>query len=350
MFLGHRSYHTAVRRRARYGAALFVTAALAASCALPSVEDYATTRATGATSGEAAGDSAGSSGATVILTGGTGAAAGTSDSSGGSLIGGSGGSSGRAGAAGAGGMMQLTTGGVGGTAGKAGASGSGGACAREVCNGLDDDCDHVVDNGCPASFQRGAATPGTALGDSTGGGAYSELCGANEVLVGLQVAFGNWLTQVSFKCQAFSLGVSKKATPYTYSVQLGTTHYLASHPATTGDTVQTLDCPSGQILVGLAIGDQHTTPKFTPDYLVITSLSATCAELLLDLSADPPKLRWSGPTTLGPATGGLYDAALATVESATLTNDQIAVGFLGADGAWVDRVGYITSTVQVLLQ
>ena len=335
MILSFRSDRGAWHQRTRHGCALLVAAAIAASCAPPSVSDYAVgSRPSAGWSGRDAGGASADSGGTTTLTGGT---AGTNSVSGGSAAvtgGGTGGSSGGA-------SFQDM-------AGMSGEAGDG--CDPEICNGLDDDCDHVVDNGCPASFQRGAATPGNTLGDSTGGGAYSETCGNNEVLVGIQVAFSNWLDQITFECQAFSLGVSKKTIPYQYSVELGATHFLNAHPATTNDSLQLLTCPAGKILVGLALAEQHTLPNFTPDYIVITSVSGTCADLVLDLSADPPKLRWSGPASIGALTGTLYDNTLATSLSTTLTNDQIAVGFQGDDGLWVDRVGPTVSSVQVLLQ
>ncbi len=339
MILGFNSRRRVRSRGARHAAAwiAIAAAAVAASCAPPSLEDYAIgPRPNGGASGS---DETGA---------GTGSGAGNTSS----LAGGSGGahaSGGGAGKGNIGGGGSASTGGAT-SLDSAGMSGSGDSCMPEICNGLDDDCDHIVDNGCPASFERGAATPGTALGDSTGGSAYSEICGNDEVLVGMQVAFSNWLDQITFKCQAFSLGVSTKSIPYQYSVELGATHLLAAHPATTSDTLQTLNCPAGKILVGLAVGEQHTTPQFTPDYLVLTTVSGTCADLMLDLTANPPKLRWSNPTSIGPLSGSLFDSTLVTSLSTTLTNDQIAVGFQGDGGLWVDRVGPIESSVQVLLQ
>jgi len=34
----------------------------------------------------------------------------------------------------------------------------------------------------------------------------------------------------------------------------------------------------------------------------------------------------------------------------TLTSDQIAVGYQGSAGLWIDRIGPVVSTVQIVLQ
>jgi hypothetical protein len=322
--------HSADRLRLlRFFSTVGLAASTVASCALPSLTDYANGQAGAAGSGDAggnpnAGDGSNSSGQ-------------TSRGGGGANVGGAGGVA--TGGAGSGGVTSI------GQAGEAGA-----ACVPEICNGADDDCNQVVDNGCPGSFLRGAATAGDVIGDVTGGSAFSETCANDELVVGLQVAFSNWLDQVTVKCQQFSLSVDKKSTPYQYSVGFGASHLLNTHPPTTNDSLQTLNCPSGKVLVGLAIAEQHTSPAFTPDYLVVTQISATCADLVLNLSAATPALEWQNPTDIGPLSGTLYAAASAMPQTVTLTSDQIAVGYHGSSGVWVDRMGPIVSTVQVVLQ
>lgn len=312
---------------------LWLSALGAGSCAPPSLDEYAVARAGNAGASEVSGSA----------NGGAGVSGSSFAGSGGASAGGTSGVGGSASAAG-------TTNTSGSTSiGDAG-NDAGTGCMPEICNGLDDDCDHVIDNGCPTGFQRGAAAPGMTLGDSTGGSAFSETCSDDEVLVGMQLGFSNWLDQITFKCQAFSLATSTKSIPYQYSVALGASHLLPAHPATTSDSLQTLNCPSGQILVGLAIAEQHTAPQFSPDYIVLTSISATCAELVLDSSVDPPVLAWQNSTSIGPISGTLYDNTSATSASLTLMSNQIAVGYQGFGGAWIDRVGATTSTVQVLLE
>ena len=240
------------------------------------------------------------------------------------------------------------------TAGTGGAAngGTGGdtKCALEICNGHDDDCNGVVDEGCPSALLRAAVTSGPTIGESTGGGPYSATCASDELLVGLQVGFSNWLEQVNAKCEQFSLAVDKTSTPYEYSVALGSSHLLAPYPPTTSDTTQALNCPSGKVLVGFSIAQQHTLPTFTPDYIVITSIAGKCADLVLDLTSAPPKLHWKNATNIGPISGAFYDSALATTQSLLLDTNQISVGYQGKAGLWVDRIGPIVSSVQLVSQ
>src|SRR5688572_30424311 len=59
---------------------------------------------------------------------------------------------GRGGNSSAGGGGVSGKAGAGGTAGMAGTAGAAGAgCTDELCNGVDDDCDAVADDGCPIS-------------------------------------------------------------------------------------------------------------------------------------------------------------------------------------------------------
>jgi len=345
------------------------------SCAAPS-SDYQATSSGGAIGiGGTAASLGGTSSAGAIgiagtqntagaglSNGGSSANGGTSPTSGGSAGDGtsaaagtaSGGTSGGA----SGGTNGGTSAGTGGTAsgappagGNGGTSTGGGAnCVPEICNGIDDDCDQTIDNGCPSTFLRGAATAGTTLGDSTGGGPYSEQCANDEVLVGLQVGFSTWLDQIDVKCQQLSLGVDKSSTPYKYSVKFGPTHLLAPHPATTNDTVQAIDCPAGKVLVGFSISEQHTTPTYTPDYIVLTRVSGTCASLAIDMTGTPPALKWKNTTNIGPVAGSYYDSSTATNKSLTLDPNQVAIGYQGASGLWVDRIGPVVSSVQVLLK
>ncbi|HTA90416.1 MAG TPA: putative metal-binding motif-containing protein [Polyangiaceae bacterium] len=219
----------------------------------------------------------------------------------------------------------------------------------ELCNGKDDDCDGTVDNGCPSAFLRGSATQRPALGDSTGGSAFAGVCATDEVITGLQIATSNWLDQVTAVCQKYTLGVNTQVTPYQYSFALGASESLASHPPSTTDSIQALTCPSGTVLVGLNISEQTVTEVST-QYVVITRVSTTCAEPILNLTGTTPQVTWQNPVMIGPLSSSTFDATQATTRSDTLDPTQLSVGLHGASGLWVDQIGLTDSSIQVLVQ
>lgn len=230
------------------------------------------------------------------------------------------------------------------TAGNAGSSGIGGdgGCAAETCNGADDDCDGVIDNGCPTSLAPGSATLETPLGDSDGGSSFSTLCKAGEVIVGLKLNFSGWLNQVTAICQPLALQADKQTAPYTYSIAFGADHVLPSHPATADGSAQDLNCAPGQVLVGITLDDQ----QLDPTTVVVTRLSETCAEPYIALDGTTPGIHWKNPMNAGPIKGDSY-AATDAEHPFLLSTDQLAVGIDGNAGSWVDRLGLASGKIAV---
>jgi hypothetical protein len=240
----------------------------------------------------------------------------------------------------------------GGDSGAAGMAGAAPDCLAqpEICNGKDDNCDNVIDDGCPSGFLRGSADQQPALGDSTGGSKFADTCANDEVIVGLQVAFSSWLDQVTAVCQKYSLHVNTVASPYQYSLSFGTSAVLPAHPTSTSDSLHALTCAPGKVLVGLDISEQHTALGQTPDYIVVTRISATCADPILVLSGGSPHVGWQNAVVIGPFSGTLYASAQAVTRSDQLGTDHLSVGFHGASGLWIDQVGLTASSIGVSLQ
>lgn len=308
--------------RTRVLASLVATASLV-SCSLsaPTLAEYARSRGAGGLVD--GGLDADTQGGTTANTGGEG--------------GGDGGA-GMGGGGGGGGDGELRE------AGAAGAADAGSKCVPEICNGIDDDCDGVVDNGCPSGFLRGVATKQPALGPSAGGTVFTDTCSNDELIVGFQVAISSgWMNQIAAICQKFTLVVDKQVVPYQYSVGFGATELLPVHPATTTDSLQLLNCAGGTVVVGLAVSGQDT------GFLVITGISATCAKPVVDLSGSTPQLTWQNGVEIGPINGSSYVAAKATAYQTVLASPQVSIGFHGAAGEWVDQVGLTTSSIGVTL-
>jgi len=221
--------------------------------------------------------------------------------------------------------------------------------ALEQCNGVDDDCDGVVDEGCPVAFSRSDAVQRESLGDSDDGSDFAETCAANEVLVGLKVGVGAWIDQVTAVCQKYSLSTNTQTVPYQCSFPLGTQRELAAYPPTTTSPLQELTCRDGTVMVGVHISQQNTAFDQYTDQIVVPQIWLDCAALFLDVTDAPPQLQWQTIEPAGPVTGS-FAATDAWFESDTLDTTQVLVGFHGATSTWVDRVGLTASSLSVVLK
>ena len=101
------------------------------------------------------------------------------------------------------------------------------ACQPEQCNGRDDDCDGVIDNGCPVD-ERPLSTR-TVSSTSASYGSMTEVmrvnftdtCPDGQAMVGLTGNAGSGLDAVGVNCGALTVREDRSATPYRYSVAVG---------------------------------------------------------------------------------------------------------------------------------
>jgi hypothetical protein len=233
----------------------------------------------------------------------------------------------------------------------AGDAGAPPACIaqQEICNGLDDDCDGTIDNGCPSDLLRGNAIKETALGDSPGGSAFADVCANDELVVGLQVALRGYLDQTTALCQKYTLQVDTRGVPYQYSVGYGATEYLTSHPTSTDSALTPARCPDGTFLVGMHAYQQYLLLPTDPNP-ELTGISILCAQLSVDLTLASPVLDWTTAVEVGPFLGTNYDSTKATLKTDLLDMGRVVVGIHGSAGPWIDTVGLTSSSVQVLLR
>ena len=226
--------------------------------------------------------------------------------------------------------------------------GAGASCRLEICDGKDDDCNQVIDNGCPTGVLRGPTTHGSPLGDSPGGFAFDDLCGEDELVVGLALGLSDWLHQVGVVCQKYALQVDRSVTPYRYSIALSAGQHLAPHPSSSDATQQMLGCPAGSALVGLSVAQQHSSLGQPDDNIVITGVSGVCAVPAIDEGGTAHRLKWSTPSAIGLVSGSAFAKDLAVTAEDSVTADHFVVGLRGAAGAWVDQIGMTSSTIEVL--
>ena len=218
----------------------------------------------------------------------------------------------------------------------------------ETCNALDDDCNGVVDDGCPSGLTTTFEKDLQALGDSAGGAVFTDDCKDGEVLGGVAVAMGAFLSQIQGVCRPLSLALSPNA-PLGYQVALGKDRALAAHPTTSADEPRALACPDNEALVGLRTAQQHYTFADNSVLPVTSRVWVTCAKLVLVDHAGKLDITWNGAKELAPASGSIADGT-AWLVSANAPAGLVASRLLGASGSWVDRVGFGVSRVDVIVK
>jgi hypothetical protein len=130
----------------------------------------------------------------------------------------------------------------------------GSACACpstiERCNGRDDDCDSLSDDGCPRALTLGAAATGSTFGGG-GGTAFTLDCPAGRALVGIDGGSGSGLDRISPVCAAVSISTDTGTSPdYTYRVTTGVSS-AAGTAGGTGGTAFVDRCPANELVIGI---------------------------------------------------------------------------------------------------
>jgi hypothetical protein len=209
----------------------------------------------------------------------------------------------------------------------------------EICNDKDDDCNGIVDDGCPRGpvWALGNARP--ALGDSTGGNPFADTCAADEVLVGLRVAAGPFITQVRGVCRKYVVKPTALGDLAGAGITMGAMRELAPHPATTTDPVQNLICPDAKILVGIRLSQQNVV--FAGNKSIVSPrIWGTCADPAF--KSTTARFEWQTTTEIGPISGS-YANIMDWIVSDRVASPSVLVGVHGFSGAWIDRVGTISS-------
>ena len=222
------------------------------------------------------------------------------------------------------------------------------ATGAEICNAVDDDCNGIVDDGCPGGVTTTFEKDLPVLGDSIGGAAFTDDCKDGEVLAGAAVTTGAFLSQISGICRPISLELSPNA-EQGYRVTLGTDRTLVAHPETSNDTPTTLACPENEAIVGVRVAEQYYSVSYSKTVAVISRIWLTCAKLVLDKSDGKLGITWTGAKELAPASGSIANGT-AWLVSANAPDRLIASRLLGASGSWIDRVGFGVTRIEVVVR
>lgn len=218
----------------------------------------------------------------------------------------------------------------------------------EQCNGRDDDCSGVVDEGCPGGVTTTFEKDLPLLGDSSGGSAFSEDCKDGEALAGVHVAMGAFLSQARGICRAISLELATNA-EHGYRVKLSDERALPPHPTSSNDKETPLACPEDEALVGLRLAQQHYELGDGTSVPVTTRVWLTCAKLVLSESSGKLGVTWTGAKEQAPASGSFANGT-AWLVSSMAPDGLVASRLLGFSGSWIDRVGFGVSRLGIELR
>jgi hypothetical protein len=222
-------------------------------------------------------------------------------------------------------------------------------CASESCNGKDDDCDGLADDGCPTALASGESIRHPALGDSPGGREFADECAADEALVGLAFTFEHWLSHVAGICRRIELRTDPSTLPYRYSLAFSDERMLPIHPDSLDLRTQRLVCPDDSTMVGLHITQRSTDPAGSEADAVITELRIQCAKPAISPGALDSRIEWQAPVERGPVIGAFGQGTAWTRADAPAT-PQLLSGLHGSAGSWIDRIGLTARSVEIVTQ
>jgi hypothetical protein len=220
----------------------------------------------------------------------------------------------------------------------------------EACDGIDDDCNGVVDDGCPGGLSTTYVKDLDLIGDSFGGSPFTADCNAGEVLGGIWFAVGGFITQAKGVCYALELKPADNAV-HGFEVSLAKPRELPPHPAnpaTNGDPLEVLSCSPGEVVVGLKLSQQRYTFTSGVEGIITPRAWLTCARLVLKETDGGLTVSWEGPKQIGPVSGGLLNENANWFVETNATAPLVASRLRGQAGGFIDRLGFGVSELNVV--
>jgi len=200
----------------------------------------------------------------------------------------------------------------------------------ELCNGADEDCDGLVDDGCPAGILPTQPTPGTAFGGS-GGSAFTLACPNNTVLVGIDGRSGARVDAITPVCAPLLVTPVAGSPEYSYAVHTGTATTMGTVGGT-GGSVFSSRCPADQVVISMVgrSGDNIDRIQLSCGAL---SIAHVASSWLLALTPA------ASLSSYGGGGGGPFSFACPAGQAAT--------GATGRAGDRVDRFGFVCSRLGI---
>jgi hypothetical protein len=121
--------------------------------------------------------------------------------------------------------------------------------STETCNGRDDDCDGVVDDGCPASARLCCASYQSPIGGG-GGTSFTRACPSGSVVAAVRGRSGDRVDQLTLRCHPASFSRTLVSGQYRYRLVTGTGGSL-SPVGGSGGTAFADACRDDEMVVGI---------------------------------------------------------------------------------------------------
>jgi hypothetical protein len=201
---------------------------------------------------------------------------------------------------------------------------------------MDDDCNDVVDDGCPTGISWSDQVEKDAIGDGFGGSYFGVSCAEGEILVGLRVKAGSFFDGLGALCSHVAVEPTGDAIPYEYGLRLEEPSFRSGH----NDSESTMDliCDEGTALIGVRGALQNYNNGST-DFVVFTRLWARCAAISLaedgSIAIDEAAAYEEGPVS------GSYANNMAWFDE--FIAQRVSTGIHGMAGSWIDRIGLKTA-------
>lgn len=120
----------------------------------------------------------------------------------------------------------------------------------EICDGIDNDCDNTIDEGCPEDVSLTNFRDGPSFGGS-GGSLFRTECPVGMVLVGITGREASKVDRIQGICEDLAVVEDTNFTPYEYLANsTGASLTLPAQGGTGGVSTSAL-CPPGDIVIGI---------------------------------------------------------------------------------------------------
>jgi hypothetical protein len=229
------------------------------------------------------------------------------------------------------------------------------ACRPEQCNGRDDDCDGVIDNGCPLDVRplstRTASTTSPVFGSLSEvlRGTFTDTCPDGQAIIGLTGNAGSGLDAVGVNCGTLTVREDRSVTPYRYSVAVAAGMEYAPEGGTGGGQnaiANALLCGIDEVVTSIQVTQEpaggacatNGCPAGTtsaPGCPTLYGLNVSCAKLSITGAPGAFTLAYAATPTLSAHVGGVGRSGVTgTISTFACSPAGVMRSAAGATGPW----------------